>query len=99
MKIGIVGAGNMGFGMGSIWAEKGHQVCISYSRSKARLAATVAAAGVNATVCTPTQAAEFGEVVLLAIHLPQVPQFLLQTPPFFNSKTLLTCVLPCNPNR
>ena len=98
MKIGIVGAGNMGFGMGSIWAEKGHQVCISYSRSQARLAATVAAAGVNATVCTPTEAAEFGEVVLLAIHWPQVPQVVREIRPFLKSKALLTCVVPWNPN-
>jgi predicted dinucleotide-binding enzyme len=83
MNIGIVGAGNMGFGMGRIWAEQGHQVCFSYSRSPSK----------------PVAAAVFGEVVLLAIHWPQVPQVLGEIQPYLAGKPLLTCVLPWNPHR
>src|SRR5215510_5251000 len=96
MKIGVIGAGNIGFGMGRIWADNGHQVCLSQSRSPAKLAATVSAAGVNATLCTLIEAAEFGEVVLLAIHWPQVSQVLGEIQPYLAGKTLLTCVLPWN---
>lgn len=87
----------MGFGMGRIWAENGHQVCLSYSRSPAKLAATVAAAGINATLCTPVEAAQFGQVVLLAIHWPQVRQVVDELQPYLADKPLLTCVLPWNP--
>ena len=97
MNIGIVGAGHIGFSMGRLWAEKGHRVCFSYSRSSAKLAATVAAAGINATVCTPVEAAQFGQVVLLAIHWPQVPQVVDELQPYLAGKPLLTCVLPWNP--
>ena len=99
MNIGVVGAGNVGFGMGSLWAEKGHRVCFSYSRSPAKLAATVAAAGGNATLCTPAEAAQFGQVVLLAIHWPQVPQVVSELQPHLTGKALLTCVVPWNPTR
>lgn len=96
MNIGIVGAGNMGFGMGSLWAEMGHRVCFSYSRSLAKLEATVAAAGINATFCTPTEAVQFGQVVLLAIHWPQVAQVVGELLPHLAGKPLLTCVVPWN---
>lgn len=98
MNIGIVGAGKMGFGMGSLWAEKGHRVCFSYSRSPAKLEATVVAAGSNATLCTPASAAQFGQVVLLAIHWPQAPQIVGEIRPYVAGKPLLTCVVPWNAN-
>lgn len=99
MNIGVVGAGNMGFGMGRIWAENGHQVCFSYSRSPAKLAATVTAVGFNATHCTPVTAAQFGQVVLLALHWPQVSQVMGEIQPHLAGKPLLTCVLPWNLHR
>jgi predicted dinucleotide-binding enzyme len=99
VNIGIIGAGNLGFSLGSLWAEKGHQVCFSYSRSPAKLEATVAAAGINATLCTPQTAAQFGQVVLLAIHWPQVPLVVSEVRPYLAGKPLLTCVVPWNLNR
>ncbi len=96
MDIGIIGAGNIGFIMGGLWAEKGHQVCFSYSRSPAKLAATVAAAGSKATFGTPSEAAQFGQVVLLAIHWPQVPDVPSAIRPNLAGKPLLTCVVPWN---
>lgn len=86
----------MGFGIGRLWAEKGHQVCLSYSRSQFKLAATVTAAGINATLCTPAEAAQFGDVILLAIHWHQVPQVMAEIQPYVAGKPLLTCVLPWN---
>jgi predicted dinucleotide-binding enzyme len=37
MKIGVIGSGNMGSGLGKIWAAKGHDVIFSYSRSQEKL--------------------------------------------------------------
>src|SRR5579871_6078963 len=96
MKIGVVGVGHIGFGMGSLWAEKGHEIGFSYSRSSAKLKAAVAAAGVHASLCTPIEAARFGQVVLLAIHWPQVPQIVCEIGPYLAGKPLLTCVIPWN---
>jgi len=96
MKIGIIGAGHIGFGMGSLWAEKGHEIGFSYSRSPAKLKAAVAAAGGHACFCTPVEAAQFGQVVLLAIHWPQVPQVVCELRPYMAGKPLLTCVIPWN---
>jgi 8-hydroxy-5-deazaflavin:NADPH oxidoreductase len=31
MNIGIIGAGNMGTGMGKFWAKNGHKLMFSYS--------------------------------------------------------------------
>ncbi|MGH6858036.1 MAG: NAD(P)-binding domain-containing protein [Methylocella sp.] len=39
MNIGIIGSGNMGAGMGKIWAAKGHKVLFSFSREAAKLRA------------------------------------------------------------
>ena len=94
MNIGIIGSGHLGFSMGNIWTEKGHQVCFSYSRSPTTLAATVAASGLNASLCTPIQAAQFANVVLLAVHWPQVSQIVADIRPYMSGKTLLTCVMP-----
>lgn len=82
--------------MGRIWAENGHKVCLSYSRTPVKLAATVAAAGMNATVCTPVEAAEFGEVIVLAVYWPQVPDVVAEVRQYVAGKPLLTCVLPWN---
>ncbi len=96
MNIGIVGSGKVGFGMGSSWAEKGHRVCFSYSRSPSRLQSMVASASFDARVCSPAEAATFGEVVVLAIHWPQVPLVLSEIVPYITDKPLLTCVVPWN---
>ena len=34
MKIGIVGAGNMGASMGTAWAAKGHMVLFSFAKDQ-----------------------------------------------------------------
>jgi predicted dinucleotide-binding enzyme len=85
--------------MGALWAEKGHRVCFSHSRSQAKLDATVASAGVNAAAATASSAAEFGEVVLLAIHWPQVAEIVVELSPVLAGKTLMTCVVPWNAHR
>jgi predicted dinucleotide-binding enzyme len=62
MRIGIIGAGNIGGNVGRRLALAGHQVTVSFARDQARLAAL--AAEIGATVGEPSRAAEADVVVL-----------------------------------
>lgn len=64
MNIGIIGAGNVGTGLGRRLAAAGHRLMLSFSRTPQALAA--AAERVGAEAGTPAEAARFGEVVILA---------------------------------
>jgi hypothetical protein len=67
MKIGIIGAGNMGSSLGRIWAQNGHELTFSYSRDVAKLEQVARAIGSNASVVTPKEAVQFADVVVLAV--------------------------------
>ncbi len=67
MKIGIIGAGNMGSGLGKIWAQNGHRIMFSYSRDISKLEKIARAIGSNASVGTPTEAVQFADVVVLSV--------------------------------
>ncbi|WP_254721954.1 NADPH-dependent F420 reductase [Kovacikia minuta] len=67
MKIGIIGAGNMGSGLGKIWAQNGHQLMFSYSHDRSKLEKIAQAIGPNASVGTPAEAVQFADVVVLAV--------------------------------
>jgi 8-hydroxy-5-deazaflavin:NADPH oxidoreductase len=68
MKIGIIGAGNIGGTLGTLWARGDHEVMLS-SRHPERLDALVREIGPHACAGTVEEAAGFGDVVLLAIPL------------------------------
>ena len=70
MKIGIIGSGNIGGNIGKNWAKAGHEVMFS-SRHPEELKEM--AESVGAKVGTTEEAAEFGEVILLAIPYGKVP--------------------------
>jgi 8-hydroxy-5-deazaflavin:NADPH oxidoreductase len=67
MRIGIVGAGRIGGNCAAQFANGGHEVKLSFSRDPSRLEALAAEIGKRATVGTPAEAAEFGEVVVLSV--------------------------------
>lgn len=73
MKIGIVGAGNMGGNLAELWAKAGHEVMIS-SRHPAELEAQAKAIGPNVHVGTAKEAAAYGQVVVIAMPYGQWPQ-------------------------
>jgi 8-hydroxy-5-deazaflavin:NADPH oxidoreductase len=73
MKIGIVGAGNMGGILAELWAHAGHEVMIS-SRHPDELEAQARAIGPNVHVGTAREAAAFGPVVVIAMPYGQWPQ-------------------------
>ncbi len=67
MKIGIIGAGNIGGTAARLFLKAGHEVAISNSRGPASLAPILADLGGGARAMTVEDAARFGEVVLLAV--------------------------------
>jgi hypothetical protein len=66
MKIGILGAGNIGGTLGRHWARAGHEVFLS-SRHPKDLQKLVKEIGRGAQAGTLEEAARFGDVVVLAI--------------------------------
>jgi 8-hydroxy-5-deazaflavin:NADPH oxidoreductase len=66
MRIGIVGAGRIGGNCAVQFAKGGHQVKLS-GRDAAKLEPLAAEIGEAASVGTPTEATEFGEVVVFAV--------------------------------
>jgi predicted dinucleotide-binding enzyme len=73
LKIGIIGAGEIGGTLAKLWAQAGHEVLVS-SRHPERLATLVAAIGSRARAGTPREAALFGEVVLISVPYGALPQ-------------------------
>lgn len=65
MKIGIIGAGFIGRALATLAVANGHEVMISNSRAPRTLGSTAVAIGCQ--VGTATQAATFGDLVIVAI--------------------------------
>ncbi len=66
MKIGIIGAGNVGIGLGRRLATKGHDIVVSFGRTEASVASSAQRIGGGARSATPQAAARHGEVVIIA---------------------------------
>jgi len=67
MKIGILGAGNIGATAARLFIAAGHEVAVSNSRGPDSLGSLVRELGKHAHAMTIDEAARFGEVVLLAV--------------------------------
>jgi predicted dinucleotide-binding enzyme len=67
MKIGIVGSGNIGATAARLFVGAGHEVALSNSRGGEGLEALLAELGGNARATTIAEAADFGDIVLVAI--------------------------------
>ena len=72
MKIGIIGAGQIGGTLARRLTAVGHEVSIANSRRPETLAALSSETGAKAV--TPEQAARAGEVVIVTIPMKNVPQ-------------------------
>jgi predicted dinucleotide-binding enzyme len=69
MKIGIIGSGNIGGTLLKLFSRNGDEVAVSNSRGPETLAGLVDEAGGGARAATVEEAAEFGEVVVVAVPL------------------------------
>lgn len=67
MRIGIVGAGNLGGTLARLLVQAGHEVALSHASGPERLREEIAALGPRARAATVEGAAELGDVVLLAL--------------------------------
>lgn len=91
MNIGIIGAGNMGSGLGKFWAQNGHKLMFSYSRDQAKLEKTAQLIGSNASVGTPAEAVQFADVVLLSVPYAAIADA-LKAAGSLDGKILFSCV-------
>ena len=98
MKIGIIGAGKVGGGLGKLWVRAGHQVLFS-SRHPRRLRALVEEAGLGAYLGDVGDAALFGDVILFSPNFWGVDDALEAAGPL-KEKTVIDVTNPVdwNPN-
>lgn len=73
MKIGIIGAGEIGGALARHWGAAGHELMIA-SRHPEQLQALAREIGPNVKVGTPREAAGFGDVIMLAVPYNAEPQ-------------------------
>ena len=92
MNIAVIGSGNMGSGLGKIWAKKGHKVIFSFSRNMEKLK-ELAASVPNAKAATPKEAVEQSDVVLLSVRWPNVEEAITACGPL-SGKTIIDCTNP-----
>jgi 8-hydroxy-5-deazaflavin:NADPH oxidoreductase len=93
VNIGIIGSGNVGGTLGMAWAGRGHQILFSYSRDAKKLEGLAASAGPNARAGSPAEAAQLGEVVVLAPPWPVVDDA-LQAAGSLAGKIVIDCTNP-----
>jgi predicted dinucleotide-binding enzyme len=72
MKIGIIGAGNIGSAVAELFTQADHEVVISNSRGPQTLDDLVEKLGDNASAGTVEQARDFGDVVVVTIPLKAI---------------------------
>jgi len=73
MKIGIIGSGNIGSTVGTLWVKAGHQVLFS-SRNPGNLKQLVDGLGPLARAGTVQEALAFGDVVFVGVPYGAYPQ-------------------------
>ena len=98
MRIGIIGAGKVGGGLGKIWVRAGHKVLFS-SRHPNRLKGLVEEAGTGAYSGTVADAALFGDAILFSPNFWGVDDALEAAGPL-KGKTVIDATNPLewNPN-
>jgi predicted dinucleotide-binding enzyme len=92
MRIGIIGAGKVGGGLGKLWVRAGHQVLFS-SRHPNRLKVLVEEAGSGAYSGTVADAALFGDLILFSPNFWGVDGALEATGPL-KGKTVVDVTNP-----
>ena len=78
MRVGIIGAGRIGGGIARQLGAAGHELKLSFSRDEGKLQALAEEVGAGASWGTPSEAAQFGEVVVIAVPWSELPNALEQ---------------------
>ncbi|MCD9193443.1 NADPH-dependent F420 reductase [Streptomyces albireticuli] len=95
MKVGIIGAGRLGTALAQHFTRAGHQVKLSSSRGPDALAGLVGELGGNASAGTAQEAADFSDVVVLAVQWDQKESAIASV----SSWQGCTVLVPINPLR
>jgi len=93
VKIGIIGSGNVGSALGAVWAAAGHEVMFS-SRHIDHDRALADEIGGGARAGTPREAAEFGDVLLMAVPYGALPDVGRELADLIDGKVIIDA---CNP--
>ncbi|WP_157070809.1 NADPH-dependent F420 reductase [Neokomagataea thailandica] len=88
LKIGIIGAGEVAQTLGGLLLKAGHPVMFS-ARNFQEAQSTAAELGTLASAGTPTEAARFGDVVILAVPYKAIPSVGQALAPLLRGKTLI----------
>jgi len=97
MKIAIVGSGNMGGGLGKLWAKAGHEVVFSYFRNPDKLQQLAIAASNQATVGDVKEAVAKSQVVMLAVGVSALEE-VMSAVGSLDGKIAITCVSGLQPD-
>jgi len=73
IRIGVIGAGNIGGTIGTLWVKDGHEVMFA-SRHPETLAPMIAELGPKAKAGTPEEAVKFGDAVFVAVPYKAYPE-------------------------
>ena len=93
MKVGVIGSGQMGAGLGRLWAKHGHHVMFTHSRRPERITDLLGEIGSHASAGTSQEVVHFANVLLLAVPWAGVEESLAAAGPL-DGKIVLSCVNP-----
>jgi predicted dinucleotide-binding enzyme len=96
MKIGILGAGNIGAAAARLFVAAGHEVAVSNSRGPETLRELIRELGPQAHAMTIRDAARFGDVILLAV--PWRAPEALPEPALLRNKIVMDAMNPYRPD-
>ncbi|VVO36110.1 NADPH-dependent F420 reductase [Pseudomonas fluorescens] len=93
LKISVIGAGNVGGTLGTLWVKAGHSVMFS-SRHPEELADLVKTAGPNARAGSVSDAAAWGDVIVLSVPYKAMPALSEQLKGKLDGKVVLSTSNP-----
>lgn len=88
IRIGVIGAGNIGGTLGTLWVRDGHEVMFA-SRHPEALKAMVTELGTKASAGTPEEAIKFGDAVFIAVPYKAYPDLAKEVGPALKGKVVL----------
>jgi NADPH-dependent F420 reductase len=98
MRIGILGAGNVGGALARVWAAKGHEIVFGVPDPRGeRVARALAALPGKGRAATNVEAAAAAEVVVLSVPWPAARQA-VETAGDLTGKVLVDCTNPLAPD-
>lgn len=98
MKIGIIGAGNVGGALGKIWSAKGHEVVFGVRDTQdSKLQELLKSTGNKARAASVREAAQFGEIVAFATPWPAT-QDAVTAAGALTGKIVVDCTNPLKPD-